>query len=46
MCQEMAADVEDALIDVIASQGELDADAAAQKLRDLRAAGRYQRDVY
>ena len=44
--KKMAADVEDALIDVIASQGELDADAAAQKLRDLRAAGRYQRDVY
>jgi sulfite reductase alpha subunit-like flavoprotein len=42
----MASDVEDALIEVFKSQGGLDAEAAVQSLKDLRAAGRYQRDVY
>ncbi len=44
--KHMASDVEDALIEVFKSQGGLDAEAAVQSLKDLRAAGRYQRDVY
>ena len=42
----MAGDVNTALIDVLAAHGGLDDEAAAQKLKDLRSAGRYQRDVY
>ena len=42
----MAGDVHDALVDVIAEHGAIDRDAAEQRLRELRRAGRYQRDVY
>ena len=34
------------IIDVIAEQAGLDRDAAEQRLKELRRAGRYQRDVY
>jgi sulfite reductase (NADPH) flavoprotein alpha-component len=44
--KHMANDVHEALIDVLASQSELDRDAAEQKLKALRSDGRYQRDVY
>lgn len=44
--KHMAGDVNDALIGVLTSHGGLDSDAATQKLQELRAAGRYQRDVY
>jgi len=44
--KHMANDVHDALIDVLAIQGGTDKVAAAQQLKDLRSAGRYQRDVY
>jgi sulfite reductase (NADPH) flavoprotein alpha-component len=44
--KRMASDVNDALIDVLASENGLDRDAALQKLKALRSAGRYQRDVY
>ena len=44
--KNMAGDVHDALIDVIAEHGAIDRDAAEQYLRELRRAGRYQRDVY
>jgi len=44
--KHMAGDVNDALIDVIVEHGGLDQDAAVQRLKDLRADGRYQRDVY
>lgn len=44
--KNMAGDVEEALLDVFVSHGGVDSAAALQKLRDLRAAGRYQRDVY
>ena len=42
----MAKDVENALLDVIAAAGGLDAEAAEEYLDGLRTAGRYQRDVY
>jgi sulfite reductase (NADPH) flavoprotein alpha-component len=42
----MAPDVHDALIEVLETYGELDHQAAEQKLKELRTAGRYQRDVY
>ena len=42
----MAKDVERALLDIIASEGSMDADAAADYLDELRQARRYQRDVY
>ena len=42
----MAKDVERALLDIIASEGGMDADAAADYLDELRQARRYQRDVY
>ncbi|MBP6861195.1 MAG: assimilatory sulfite reductase (NADPH) flavoprotein subunit [Neisseriaceae bacterium] len=42
----MARDVEATLLNVIAEQGQLDADAAADYLNELREQGRYQRDVY
>jgi sulfite reductase (NADPH) flavoprotein alpha-component len=44
--KNMAGDVHDALVDVIAEQGAIDRDAAEQYLKGLRRAGRYQRDVY
>ena len=42
----MAKDVERALLDIIAGEGGMDADAAADYLDELRQARRYQRDVY
>ena len=42
----MAKDVEQALLDIIASEGRMDADAAADYLDELRQEKRYQRDVY
>ena len=44
--KHMAGDVNRALIDVLTDNGGLDAEAALQRLKELRAAGRYQRDVY
>ena len=44
--KHMANDVHEALIDVLATQAHLDRDSAEQKLKELRSAGRYQRDVY
>lgn len=44
--RHMAGDVEEALIDIIAEHGEDDRDAAGARLRELRRAKRYQRDVY
>ena len=44
--KNMAGDVNDALIDIIADQANLDRVAAEQRLKDLRRTGRYQRDVY
>ena len=44
--KNMAGDVNDALIDVIAEQAGLDRGAAELRLKELRRAGRYQRDVY
>ena len=44
--KRMAGDVNDALIDVLVTQGGLDRDAADSELKELRRAGRYQRDVY
>lgn len=42
----MAKDVEQALLDVIAEFGAMDAEAADEFLSELRVARRYQRDVY
>ncbi|XDZ50040.1 assimilatory sulfite reductase (NADPH) flavoprotein subunit [Neisseriaceae bacterium CLB008] len=42
----MARDVEATLLELIAAQGQLDADDARDYLNDLREQGRYQRDVY
>ena len=42
----MAKDVERALLDIIAGEGGMDVDAAADYLDELRQARRYQRDVY
>jgi sulfite reductase (NADPH) flavoprotein alpha-component len=44
--KHMAGDVEDALRDVLVEYTGVDAGAAEQQLKELRAAGRYQRDVY
>ena len=44
--RNMAGDVQDALIDVIARHAGVDRTAAGQRLKELRRAGRYQRDVY
>lgn len=44
--KRMAKDVEAALLDVAATHGGLGADKAAAFLADLKAAGRYQADVY
>ncbi len=43
---QMAGDVHDALIDVLVTQADYDAESAEDYLKDLRRAGRYQRDVY
>ncbi len=42
----MAGDVENALLDVIAKHGGFDRDGAEAHLKELRRAKRYQRDVY
>ena len=42
----MAADVDKALVEVIAKGAGLNQTAAKQKLAELAKAGRYQRDVY
>lgn len=42
----MGRDVHAALLEIVAEHGALDADAAADYLRQLQAAGRYCRDVY
>lgn len=42
----MARDVEQALIDIIAEYGQMDAESADEYLSELRVARRYQRDVY
>lgn len=44
--KQMANDVNDALTDVLTWHGGFDSATAVQKLKELRAAGRYQRDVY
>ncbi len=44
--KKMASDVHEALLDVLQSQARLTRDAAAERLRELRRDGRYQRDVY
>lgn len=44
--KHMAGDVEDALLDVLTTHGGTERDSAVRMLKDLRAAGRYQRDVY
>jgi sulfite reductase (NADPH) flavoprotein alpha-component len=44
--KRMAKDVNDALIDVLVTEGGLETDAATQRLKVLRSEGRYQRDVY
>ena len=44
--RRMARDVDDALAEIVRMHGGLDEDAARAHLADLRAAGRYQRDVY
>jgi sulfite reductase (NADPH) flavoprotein alpha-component len=44
--RHMANDVNEALIDVFRTEGGLDRAAAGKKLKALRSAGRYQRDVY
>jgi sulfite reductase (NADPH) flavoprotein alpha-component len=44
--KHMANDVNEALIDVFTTENGLDRAAAGKKLKALRSAGRYQRDVY
>lgn len=44
--KNMAGDVHEALVDVIAEHNNIDRDTAEQRLKELRQAGRYQRDVY
>lgn len=44
--KNMAGDVHDALVDVVGEHAGLDRAAAGQRLKELRRAGRYQRDVY
>jgi sulfite reductase (NADPH) flavoprotein alpha-component len=44
--KHMANDVQDALVNVLATHGEIDEETATQQLKELRSAGRYQRDVY
>lgn len=42
----MAPAVHQALVEIVASAGQRDAESAEEYLRDLQRAGRYQRDVY
>ena len=44
--KQMAGDVHDALVNVLVSHSGHDIDSAENYLKDLRRAGRYQRDVY
>lgn len=44
--ERMAKDVQQALVDVVAEFGEMDQAAASEWLEQLRAAGRFQKDVY
>ncbi len=44
--KRMAGDVHAALADVLSAEGGLSAEAAEQRLKELKRAGRYQRDVY
>ena len=44
--KRMAADVETALLEIVSTQGGLNADAAKDYVRSLKTAGRYQADVY
>lgn len=44
--KHMAKDVEAALLDIIQKEGQLSLEEAQQYLKDLRLAGRYQKDVY
>jgi len=44
--KRMAKDVETALLEIFKKHGGLDDAGAAAKLKDLRTAGRYQKDVY
>ena len=44
--KHMANDVNDALIDVLVTEGGLGVEAATEKLKVMRSEGRYQRDVY
>ena len=44
--KRMAGDVHAALLDILSSQGGLTAEAAEQRLKALKRAGRYRRDVY
>jgi sulfite reductase (NADPH) flavoprotein alpha-component len=44
--EQMARDVHTALLGVIQAQSGRGTDAAEEYLRDLQAAGRYQKDVY
>jgi sulfite reductase (NADPH) flavoprotein alpha-component len=44
--KNMAGDVETALVDVLTTHGGLSAAGARNHLKELRRAGRYQRDVY
>ncbi len=44
--KRMALDVEKALTDIVASEGRMEADKAKAFIKDLKAKGRYQADVY
>ena len=44
--KHMAADVHDALRDVLVAHGGLDEEQAEARLKELRRSGRYQKDVY
>ena len=44
--KRMAGDVDSALVEVLMLQGGYARDAAIKQLKEMRRAGRYQRDVY
>jgi sulfite reductase (NADPH) flavoprotein alpha-component len=44
--KSMASDVHDALVDIWSQEGDVDRQTADRALKELRRAGRYQRDVY
>ena len=44
--KHMAGDVNNALLDVLMMQGDMDRAGAEQRLKELRREGRYQRDIY